>query len=116
MKAVAQRVIPTYDASGAPLGGVALSNRSARGGSTTVHGWPAVFIGLLVTGAMLALAALALGLLAPGTMKKDVPGSIVAVAAGIFALAGMSATIHGARGVRRMARVSRLRAAKPGEP
>ena len=113
---VAHRVVPTYDASGVPVGGVELSNRTARSGATTIHGWPTVVIGTLITAAMLALATFALGLLAPGTIKKDVPGWIVAVAAGMFALAGMSLTFHGVRGVRRMARVTRMRAAHPNEP
>ena len=115
---VAPRVIPTYDASGVPLGGVALPNRAARGGATTIHGWPAVAVGVLVTGIGLGLAGVMLGLIAPGSVKAngEMPTWIIAIVGGLFAWAGLSLTVHGLRGVRSATRVRSLRAMYPGEP
>ena len=94
-----------------------LPNRAARGGATTVHGWPAVVLGTLVTGVGLGMAGAATGVIAPGAIKDgDAPGWIIALVGGIFAFAGVSALIHGVRGIGRMARVKRMRAAHPAEP
>ncbi|MDQ3997310.1 MAG: hypothetical protein M3303_09860 [Gemmatimonadota bacterium] len=94
-----------------------LPNRAARGGATTVHGWPAVLIGILVTGVGLGIAGVATGAIAPDAFKdRGMPGWIIALAGGIFAVAGLSVLIHGVRGIGRMDRVKRMRAAHPVEP
>jgi hypothetical protein len=107
----------SYDAAALVTGGVALPNRPARGGATTVHGWPAVFVGTLLTGVGLGLAALFMGFVAPGAVRvRELPPRILALVGALFALAGASVAAHGVAGVRRMARVTRMRAAHPGEP
>jgi hypothetical protein len=109
-------VEPKYDAAVAGTGGTALSNRAARSG-TTIHGWPAVFAGMVVMGAGIALAALVTELIAPGAVKpRGMPRWILALSGLLFAFAGASAMIHGIVGVGRMARVRRQRAAHPDEP
>ena len=105
-----------YDASVAGSGGVALSNRAARSG-TTIHGWPAVFVGAFVMAAGLGIAGLVMGIITPGAVKpQPMPRSIIAFAGLLFAFAGASASVAGVQGVVRMARVRRLRAAHPDEP
>jgi hypothetical protein len=105
-----------YDASVDGSGGVALSNRAARSG-LTIHGWPAVVVGALVTAVGIGLAGLVMGVIAPGAVKpQPMPRWIIAFAGLLFAFAGASAAVHGVQGVRRMARIRRLRAAHPGEP
>jgi hypothetical protein len=105
-----------YDASVAGSGGIALSNRAARSG-TTIHGWPAVFAGIVVMGAGIALAAFVTELIAPGAIRPHgMPRWILALCGLLFAFAGASATLHGIAGVGRTARVRRLRAAHPDEP
>jgi hypothetical protein len=115
----ATRTVPpaSYDASGLVTGGVALSNRPARGGSTTIHGWAAVLFGILFTGGGLALSALLTGIVAPGAVKsRGMPAWILALVGLLFAVAGLSVLVHGIRGVERMSRVGRLRTAHPNEP
>src|SRR5688572_15488362 len=74
-----------YDASPPTTGGVALSNRPGRSG-TTIHGWPAVFAGTVVTAAGIALAAAAMEIVAPGAVKTHgMPRWILALVGLLFA-------------------------------
>jgi hypothetical protein len=105
-----------YDVSVAVSRGVALSNRAARSG-TTIHGWPAVFVGILVMAVGLGLAAVVTEVIAPGAVRaQGMPRWILALVGVLFAGAGASAAVRGILSVRRMARLRRLRAAHPGEP
>src|SRR3712207_2641215 len=112
MRVARPTVSMRYTVPDASAGGAALSNRSARGGST-IHGWPAVIVGLLVTAVGLGLAALMLGLVAPDAVRvnRDMPRWILALVGGLFAWAGVSVLVHGVAGLRRAARVRALRAA-----
>jgi hypothetical protein len=106
----------TYDAAALVEGGKALSNRAARSG-TTIHGWPAVVLGVPIAAAGLGLAALVLGFLAPATVRTNgMPPWILAMVGVSFAWAGVSTSVHGLLGVRRKAHVRRLQARHPGEP
>ena len=105
----------TYDAS-IPAAGMALSNRTSRS-ATTIQGWPAVVAGSIATVAGVGFAALVMDVIGPGVAQTgDFPRWILAMMGGLFALAGLSSTIHGIRCMARRARVRRLRAAHPGEP
>jgi hypothetical protein len=115
MKLTVRSAETTYDASVA-VEGKALSNRTARSG-TTIQGWPAVIVGLIVIAVGAGLAALVMGVIAPGaTRTGDFPRWIIALMGGLFAFAGLSVTLHGIKGIVRMARVRRLRAGNPNEP
>ena len=112
---IAFRLESKYDAS-SPGTGTALANRAARSG-TSVQGWAAVVAGLIATTAGIGFAALVTGVVGRGLLTTGgFPPWILAMMGGLFALAGLSSTIHGVRGISRVARVRRLRAAHPSEP
>jgi hypothetical protein len=115
MKLAVRLADTMYDAS-TPATGTVLTNRAARSG-TTVQGWTAVVAGLIVTAAGIAFAALVSGVVGRGVVTTGgFPTWILALMGGLFAVAGVSALIHGMRGIARMARVRQLRAAHPSEP
>ncbi len=86
-------------------------NRSA----TTVHGWPAVAVGLVAVLAGAPMLLLALGLLGPDS-TSGAPRFVLGFCGGVFALVGLSFVAHGLAGVRRTTRVRRGRERHPREP
>jgi hypothetical protein len=116
MRFTVRTVETKYDASASISGAVKLSNRVTRSG-TTIHGWAAVLFGIPFAAMGFAAAAMAAGIFAPHTLKtRGLPPWLLAMVSGLFAVVGLSVAIHGIRGVQRMVRVTRLRAAHPGEP
>src|SRR5688572_12410354 len=116
MKFTVRTAETRYDPSVSNAGGVALSNRAARSG-TTIHGWPAVFVGSVVAAAGTALAAVVMEFVAPGAVKESgMPRWILGLVSLLFAFAGASAAAHGIRDVGRRARIRQLRAAHADEP
>lgn len=100
---------------GASTAGRELTGRNARS-ETTVHGWPALVLGLPFAGVGGALVAYGLRWLAPAERAGDAPRWLATVAGVIFAWAGLSFVVHGVRGLGRRRRVRELVRRHPGQP
>ena len=72
-----------------------------------VHGWGAVFFGLLFTGAGLIPLLVGIGMMAWSTSPTRPPGWVVAVAGAVFFISGLAAFVAGLRGLYRRRRAQR---------
>ncbi len=83
---------------------------------TTIHGWPAVFLGLPFLAAGIAIALVAGGVIPMGDGRFHAPRWVIGVMGAVFAFCGASMSLHGAAGLRRLARARRLRSLHPDQP
>jgi hypothetical protein len=112
MRIAATSARPTF----APGDG-ALSNRAARSGSGNVHGWQAVRVGSGIVTFVIGLAVFGIdALLSRQSAQWDFRWWAGVYAGAFAAVIGLGLLVHGLCDVRRMGRVSRLRAAHPNEP
>lgn len=94
-----------------------LSNRAPRSGSIGVHGWQAVRLGALLLAAVVGPLVLAADqILARRLVDWSVRSWIGAYAAAFVASIGFAVLVHGAFGVRRIARVRQRCGQHPSEP